>query len=104
MSDLNQLESETLSAIAAAHDEGALEAVRLAALGKKGSVSALLSTLGKMSPDERKTAGAAIKLDSDGRLTEAAPPSDEEKISRFEHDTCVQWALREAEVAELTFH
>ena len=60
MSDLNQLESETLSAIAAAQDEGALEAVRLAALGKKGSISALLATLGKMSPDERKTAGAAI--------------------------------------------
>ena len=51
-----------------------------------------------------QTAGAAIKFDSDGRLAEAAPPSDEEKISRFEHDTCVQWALREAEVAELTFH
>jgi len=60
MSDLNQLESQTLSAIAAASDEAALEAVRLASLGKKGSVSALLATLGKMSPDERKTAGAAI--------------------------------------------
>lgn len=51
-----------------------------------------------------QTAGAAIKFDSDGRLAEAAPPSDEEKISRFEHDTCVQWALRGAEVASLTFH
>jgi phenylalanyl-tRNA synthetase alpha chain len=37
-----------------------LEAARVAALGKKGSVSALLATLGKMSPDERKSAGAAI--------------------------------------------
>ncbi len=51
-----------------------------------------------------QTAGAAIKFDSDGRLAEAAPPSDEEKISRFEHDTCVQWALRNVEVAALTFH
>lgn len=51
-----------------------------------------------------QTAGAAIKFDSDGRLAEAAPPSDEEKISRFEHDTCVQWALRNIEIAALTFH
>ncbi len=60
MSDLKQLEAETLAAIAAAADEAALESVRVAALGKKGSISALLATLGKMSPDERKTAGAAI--------------------------------------------
>ena len=60
MSDLNALEAETLTAIAAAQDEAALENVRVAALGKKGSISALLATLGKMSPDERKTAGAQI--------------------------------------------
>jgi phenylalanyl-tRNA synthetase alpha chain len=70
MSDLNQLEFQTLSAIAAAQDESALEAVRVAALGKKGSVSALLSTLGKMSPDERKTAGAAINALKD-KVSEA---------------------------------
>jgi phenylalanyl-tRNA synthetase alpha chain len=60
MSDLSDLETQTLSAIAAASDEAALEAVRVGALGKKGSISALLATLGKMSPDERKSAGAAI--------------------------------------------
>ena len=56
MSDLATLEQSILADIAAAGDEAALEAVRVAALGKKGSISALLSTLGKMSPDERKTA------------------------------------------------
>jgi phenylalanyl-tRNA synthetase alpha chain len=70
MSDLVTLESEILSHIAAADDESALEAVRVAALGKKGSISALLSTLGKMSPDERKTQGAAINLAKD-KVTEA---------------------------------
>ena len=65
MTDLAQLESEILNHIAAAGDEAALEAVRVAALGKKGSISALLSTLGKMSPDERKTQGAAINLAKD---------------------------------------
>ena len=59
------LESQILGQIAAAGDEAALEAVRVAALGKKGSISALLSTLGKMSPDERKTQGAAINLAKD---------------------------------------
>ena len=65
MSNLAALESEILNQIAAASDEAALEAVRVAALGKKGSISALLSTLGKMSPDERKTEGAAINAAKD---------------------------------------
>ncbi len=65
MSDLMTLEQTILADIAAAGDEAALEAVRVAALGKKGSISALLSTLGKMSPDERKTRGAAINLAKD---------------------------------------
>jgi phenylalanyl-tRNA synthetase alpha chain len=70
MSDLNPLEAETLSAIAAAPDEAALESVRVGALGKKGSISALLATLGKMSPDERKSAGAEINALKD-KVSEA---------------------------------
>src|SRR3979411_1579547 len=65
MTDLAQLESEILGQIAAASDAAALEAVRVAALGKKGSISALLATLGKMSPEERKTEGAKINLAKD---------------------------------------
>ena len=60
MSDLTQLEQEILGGIAAAGDEASLEAVRVGALGKSGSVSALLKTLGGMTPDERRTKGAAI--------------------------------------------
>jgi phenylalanyl-tRNA synthetase alpha chain len=70
VSDLATLEQSILGQIDAATDEAALEAVRVAALGKKGSISALLSTLGKMSPDERKTHGAAINLAKD-KVTEA---------------------------------
>ncbi|MGY3405508.1 phenylalanyl-tRNA synthetase alpha subunit [Bradyrhizobium sp. GM5.1] len=70
MSDLAMLETSILDHIAAAGDEAALEAVRVAALGKKGSISALLATLGKMSPDERKTQGAAINQAKD-KVTEA---------------------------------
>ncbi|WP_137150253.1 phenylalanine--tRNA ligase subunit alpha [Devosia sp. FKR38] len=54
------LRAELGAAIAAATDEAALDTVRVAALGKKGSVSALLASLGSMAPDERKSAGPAI--------------------------------------------
>jgi phenylalanyl-tRNA synthetase alpha chain len=70
MTDLAALKLETLAAIAAASDESTLEAARVAALGKKGSISAVLATLGKMSPDERRSAGAAINALKD-EVTEA---------------------------------
>jgi len=60
MPDISQLETDLLSAVASAKDGAALEQVRVAALGKSGSVSALLKTLGKMTPDERKVQGPAI--------------------------------------------
>ena len=60
MTNIADLEKELLAAIASAKDEAELEAVRVAALGKNGSVSALLKTLGAMSPDERKVQGPAI--------------------------------------------
>lgn len=60
MSDIQKLEADIQAAIAASSDEAALEAVRVAALGKKGSVSELLKTLGGMSPDERKVQGPLI--------------------------------------------
>ena len=70
MSDISVLKDELLAAIAAAADEAGLEAVRVSALGKKGSISALLATLGKMSPEERKSQGAAINAVKDA-VTEA---------------------------------
>jgi len=57
MTDIAVLQSEILAAVSGAADEAALEAVRVAALGKKGSVSALLATMGSLSPDERKVQG-----------------------------------------------
>ena len=60
MSDIEALEQELNQAIAAAGDEAALEAVRVAALGRKGSVSELLKSLGAMTPDERRQHGPQI--------------------------------------------
>jgi phenylalanyl-tRNA synthetase alpha chain len=60
MEDITGLRAKYLAAIAAAEDEAALEAVRLAALGKKGEVSLAMRALGSMSPEERQTAGPAL--------------------------------------------
>ncbi|MDR7124374.1 phenylalanyl-tRNA synthetase alpha chain [Pseudorhodobacter sp. 4114] len=60
--DLTNLRGKYIEAVAGAASEAALEEVRLAALGKKGEISALMATLGKMDPDQRKAAGAAMNL------------------------------------------
>jgi phenylalanyl-tRNA synthetase alpha chain len=60
LSDLNVLQDTLLAQIAAAKDEASVEAVRIAALGKNGSISALLKTLGSMTPAERRESGPLI--------------------------------------------
>ena len=57
MSQMESLRLEALAAIAATGDLDALDALRVSLLGKKGSVSGLMKTLGSMSPEDRKTAG-----------------------------------------------
>jgi phenylalanyl-tRNA synthetase alpha chain len=61
MSDLIPQKQAALAAIAAAGDLAALDEQRVAALGKKGWVSAALKTLGQMSPEERTAAAPAIQ-------------------------------------------
>lgn len=60
MSDIATLQNQILAAIEAADNPDALEAVRIDALGKQGSVSALLKSLGQMSPEERQQQGPVI--------------------------------------------
>jgi phenylalanyl-tRNA synthetase alpha chain len=60
MTDIQTLQTQALAAIDAALTLEALEAVRIDALGKQGSVSALLKTLGQMSPEERQSQGPVI--------------------------------------------
>src|SRR5829696_2056737 len=60
MADLTTLERDLLTQVEDAADEAALETLRVAALGKKGSVSELLKTLGAMTPEERKQNGPLI--------------------------------------------
>ena len=58
--DLDQLEARLSQAIEAADDLAALDALRVAALGKKGEVSLKMRELGKMSPEERQVMGPAL--------------------------------------------
>ena len=70
ISNLDTLEASLMAEIASAADEQTIEAVRVAALGKKGSVSELLKTLGSMTPEERQVKGPAIN-GLKARVTEA---------------------------------
>ncbi len=51
---------EALSRIAGADDLDTLESLRVEFLGKQGSISGLLKTLGKLDPEERKVEGPRI--------------------------------------------
>jgi phenylalanyl-tRNA synthetase alpha chain len=60
MADLDQLTSEVLARIEAAADLAALEAQRVAALGKQGAITGLLKSLGGMTPEQRQSEGPRI--------------------------------------------
>ena len=60
MENLKPLTEAALAAVAQAEQLRELDDIRVQYLGKKGEISALLKTLGKLSPDERPKAGAVI--------------------------------------------
>jgi phenylalanyl-tRNA synthetase alpha chain len=60
MHTLAQRTDEALAAIAAAATLDALEAQRVALLGRNGAITAELKALGKLPPDERKARGAEV--------------------------------------------
>ena len=67
---LQALEQSLIDGITAAADETELESLRVSALGKKGAISERMKTLGDMTPDERKTAGAELNALKE-KITEA---------------------------------
>ena len=62
MADTDSLLAEALQAISAVHDEAALETLRVQYLGKKGSFTALLKSLGRLPAEERPAAGEEINV------------------------------------------
>ena len=57
---MDDLKRKYLGQIADAGDEATLEAIRLAAVGKKGEVAVMMRELGRMTPEERQVAGPAL--------------------------------------------
>lgn len=72
MSDIQTLKTQALAAIAAADSPAALEAERVALLGKSGQLTALLKSLGTLPPEQRKAAGEAINAVRDAISTALA--------------------------------
>ncbi|MEZ5815945.1 MAG: phenylalanine--tRNA ligase subunit alpha [Hyphomicrobiaceae bacterium] len=68
--DLSAIESELVAEITAAADLATIEQVRISALGRKGRIPELMSRLGKMPAEERKSFGAAVNQMRD-RVTAA---------------------------------
>jgi phenylalanyl-tRNA synthetase alpha chain len=60
MSDIEHLVEQATAEFAGISDAAALEQSKARYLGKSGSVTELLKKLGKLDPEERKSAGAAI--------------------------------------------
>ena len=58
--DLDELRDQALTAIGKADDLSALDAKRVALLGKKGSVTVRLKALGGLDPEHRREQGARI--------------------------------------------
>ncbi|PTU30814.1 hypothetical protein [Stenotrophobium rhamnosiphilum] len=51
-----------------------------------------------------QSAGACVRFDAEGRVTETTAPGENEQITRFEHDAVVQWALRDIPTVAPIFH
>jgi len=60
MENLQQLVAEAKQAVSSAGDVQSLDQIRVQYLGKKGEITALLKSLGKLSAEERPAAGAKI--------------------------------------------
>jgi phenylalanyl-tRNA synthetase alpha chain len=62
MTDLQETTKQAQQAIETAEDTAALDLVRVSYLGKKGALTSLLKSLGKLPAEERPAAGAEINV------------------------------------------
>jgi len=66
---LERLLSDALSQVESAQTIGELEDIRVAFMGKKGQLTALLKGLADVSPEDRKSIGAAVNVVKDQVVT-----------------------------------
>jgi phenylalanyl-tRNA synthetase alpha chain len=80
MEEADRLRDETLGEISRADSLDVLEAIRVAALGRRGRLTELMRSLGALAPEARREAGAALNATKEAitaALTEAG-----ERLSR----------------------
>ncbi len=82
MQNLEELESIALAGISGADDLPALEALRLRYVGKKGELTSMMKSLGKLPAQERPKAGAALNVVK--KAVEAAITERESILKREE--------------------
>ncbi len=88
--ELADLRSATLADIAAAESSAQLEAVRVAVLGKSGTLTGYLRSMGKVPKEERATVGKAV---NDARVAvEEALAAAKEKIDAAELEAAIDAA------------
>ncbi|HLO24416.1 MAG TPA: phenylalanine--tRNA ligase subunit alpha [Methyloceanibacter sp.] len=107
--ELDSLKTELIDAIQRASNLGALEEVRVAALGRKGRVSELMGSLGSLPPEERRSYGQAVNslkesvvAALDARREVLAKAATAEKLASERAD--VTLPVREGPLAEGRIH
>jgi phenylalanyl-tRNA synthetase alpha chain len=107
--DLKVLEKNLIAEIGGAKDLAALDAVRVAALGKKGRISELMSKLGSLPQEERKTFGQTVNTLKgqisavlDARKTELETAALDERLKTERAD--VTLPVRPGPIAEGRVH
>ena len=78
--DLTELQTETDTALAAATDLRAWDAIRVAVLGRNGKLTTLLRDMGKIAAEQRRERGAALN-----RLKDALTASIEARKAALEN-------------------
>lgn len=81
MDTLNKLHTDALGAVSAAATAQELDDLRVKYLGKKGEITSLLKTLGKLSAEERPAAGAKIN-----EVKEAVSNAINERKAKIEQE------------------
>ena len=81
MQNLDQIAQEAATAFAATDDPDALEQIKARFLGKSGQITELLKGMAKLSPEDRKSTGAAINRAKES--IEAALNARREAIRRL---------------------
>jgi len=105
--DVEKLTASYQAAIDQASSLDALDSVRVRALGKAGEISALLKTLGAMTPEQRQTEGAAIhglREAMSGALAERKSVLESEAMAARLASDCIDMTLPAAPPANGSVH